>query len=180
MSNDIRLSIQSPFMPSQVIKELRVKPLTKKDFEPFGVLIEAPEVKPMISNASLDYWGGLIDLDIERPQVSFLKVKRREFLLDRIERHVKITEVFIPLEGISIFPIAPPRDVDDPKADVPLNEIEAFLLDGSKGIVFKKGTWHWPPFPLTETATFAVILGAETIEHDLDIREIKPPIRIQL
>lgn len=167
-------------MPAQSVRELRVKPLTRKNFEPFGILIEAPEIKPTISDVSLDYWGNLADLDIERPQVSFLKVKRRDFILDRIERHVRITEVFIPLEGISVFPVAPPRDVNNPKSEVPLDEIEAFLLDGSKGIVFKKGTWHWPPFPLTETATFAVILGAETIERDLDIREIKPPIKIQL
>jgi ureidoglycolate lyase len=161
-------------------REIKVKPLTREGFKPYGTLIEAPEAKPAISDAALDYWGGLAGLDIERPQVSFLKVKRREFLLDRIERHVRITEVFIPLEGVSIFPVAPPRDVENPKAEVPLNEIEAFLLDGSKGIVFKKGAWHWPPFPLTETATFAVILSAETIEKDLDIREIKPPIRIVL
>jgi ureidoglycolate lyase len=161
-------------------REVRVKPLTRDNFKPYGTLIEAPEAKPAISDAALDYWGGLADLNIGRPQVSFLKVKRREFLLDRIERHVRITEVFIPLEGVSIFPVAPPRDVENPKAEVPLNEIEAFLLDGSKGIVFKKGAWHWPPFPLTETATFAVILSAETIEKDLDIREIKPPIKIVL
>lgn len=169
-----------PLMSGRSIKELKVIPLTKKDFEPFGTLIEVPEAGPTISDASLDYWGGLADLDIENPQVSFLRVKRREFLLDRIERHVNITEVFIPLEGMSIFPVAPPRGVDDLKAEVPLDEIKAFLLDGSKGIVFKKGAWHWPPFPLTETATFAVILGAETIKCDLDIREIRPPIRIQL
>lgn len=159
---------------------IKVKPLTRENFEPYGTLIEAPEVKPTISDAALDYWGGLADLDIESPQVSFLKVKRREFSLDRIERHIRITEVFIPLEGVSIFPVAPPKDVENPRAEVPLNEIEAFLLDGSKGIVFKKGAWHWPPFPLTETATFAVILSAETIEKDLDIREIKPPIKIVL
>lgn len=167
-------------MNSKRVGELKVKPLRKEDFEPFGTLIEAPEAEADISDASLDYWGGLADLDIEKPQVSFLRVKRRDFLLDRIERHVKITEVFIPLEGVSIFPVAPPRDVDNPEAEVPLNEIEAFLLDGSKGIVFKKGAWHWPPFPLTETATFAVILSADTIKDDLDIREIKPPIKIVL
>ncbi len=161
------------------MREVKVKLPSREAFEPFGTLIEAPRVKPTISNSSLDYWGGLADLDIERPQVSFLIVKRRDFIIDSMERHMKITEVFIPLEGVSIFPIAPPSSVDDPEAGVPLDELEAFLLDGSKGIVMKKGTWHWPPFPLTETATFAVILGAETVEKDLDIREVKPAIRIR-
>ncbi|MDW8021361.1 MAG: ureidoglycolate lyase [Nitrososphaerota archaeon] len=154
------------------LREVKIKPLDKKYFEPYGTLIEFPGRVPDISNSSLDYWGGLVDINIEKPQVSFLLVKRRDFLLDKIERHVKITEVFIPMEGVSVFPIAPPRD------EVPINEIEAFILDGSKGIVFKKGVWHWVPFPVTEKATFAVILSAETIKEDLDIREIKPPIRM--
>jgi len=166
-------------MGSEAARELKVKLLKKEYFEPYGTLIELPEKEPTISDNALDYWGGLADIDIEKPQVSFLRVKRRDFLLDRIERHTKITEVFIPLEGISVFPIGPPKDVEDPKAEVPLDELEAFLLDGSKGIVFKKGVWHWVPYPITETATFAVILGADTIEKDLDIREIKPPIRIR-
>jgi len=179
-TNNISWLSNNLSMSSQGARDLKVKPLRRDDFKLFGTLIELLETKPTISDAALDYWGGLADLDIERPQVSFLVVKKRDFLLERMERHVRITEVFIPLEGISIFPVAPPRDVENPKAEIPLDEIEAFLLDGSKGIVFKKGAWHWPPFPITETATFAVILGSDTIESDLDIREVKPPIKIRL
>jgi len=163
---------------SERLREVKVKALDRRSFEPYGTLIELPGREPDISDSSLDYWGGLTEIDIERPQASFLVVKKRDFLLDRIERHVRITEVFIPLEGVSVFPLAPPKDVENPRAEVPIDEIEVFLLDGSKGMVFKKGVWHWVPFPITERATFAVILGAETIKKDLDIREIKPPIRI--
>ena len=102
------------------------------------------------------------------------------FLLDRIERHVDITEAFIPLEGVSILPMAPPRDNDNPRAEVPFDSLTTFLLDGSKGIVMKKGTWHWPPFPITEKVAFSVILSRKTLENDLDIRDIKPPIKILL
>jgi len=160
------------------MKEIKIKILTKEDFEPFGTIIEPPSTKPVISNSSLDFWEALTELDVEKPQVSFLIVKKRDFSLDKIERHVKLTEVFIPLEGTSVFPLAPPKDVKDPKAKVPLDELVAFLLDGSKGIVMKKGTWHWAPFPITEKATFAVMLGTNTVKEDCDIREVKPPIKI--
>lgn len=162
------------------MKEINAKVLTKENFEPFGTVIEQPSIKPKISNESLDYWGALAKLDIEKPQVSFLVVKRRDFVIDKMERHVKPTEVFIPLEGTSIFPVAPPKNVKNPKAEVPVDEITAFLLDGSKGMVMKKGTWHWVPFPTAEKATFAVILGSETVEKDLDIKDVKPPIKIRL
>jgi ureidoglycolate lyase len=162
------------------MKEISIKLLTKENFEPFGKVIELPSTKPTISNDALDYWGALADLDIEKPQVSFLVVKKRDFVIDKMERHVKPTEVFIPLEGTSVFPVAPPKNVKNPKAEVPVGEIAAFLLDGSKGVVMKKGTWHWVAFPTTEKATFAVILGAETVEKDLDIKDLKPPLKIHL
>jgi len=160
------------------MKEMTIKILTRENFEPFGTIVEPPSTKPTISNRSLDYWGALTELDVEKPQVSFLVVKKRDFSLDKIERHVRLTEVFIPLEGTSVFPLAPPKDVEDPKAKVPLGELVAFLLDGSKGVVMKKGTWHWAPFPITEKATFAVLLGINTVKEDCDIRDVKPPIRI--
>jgi len=160
------------------MKEMPIKILTKENFAPFGTIIETPSTKPAISDRSLDFWEALAELDVEKPQVSFLVVKKRDFSLDKIERHVKLTEVFIPLEGVSVFPLAPPKDVEDPKAEVPLDESVAFILDGSKGIVMKKGTWHWAPFPITEKATFAVILGMNTVKEDLDIRDVKPPIKI--
>jgi len=160
------------------MKEMPIKILTRENFAPFGTIIELPSTKPAISDRSLDFWEALAELDVEKPQVSFLVVKKRDLSLDKIERHVKLTEVFIPLEGVSVFPLAPPKDVEDPKAEVPLDESVAFILDGSKGIVMKKGTWHWAPFPITEKATFAVILGMNTVKEDLDIRDVKPPIKI--
>jgi ureidoglycolate lyase len=160
------------------MKEMTIKILTRENLAPFGTIIEPPSTKPTISNKSLDYWGALTELNVKKPQVSFLVVKKRDFSLDKIERHVKLTEVIIPLEGTSVFPLAPPKDIADPKAKVPLDESVAFLLDGSKGIVMKKGTWHWAPFPITERATFAVLLGMNTVKEDLDIRDVKPPIKI--
>ena len=160
------------------MKEIKVKILTRECFKPFGTLIEPLITKPTISDGALDYWGALAEVYAEKPQVSFLTVKKRDFELDKIERHVKLTEVFIPLEGTSVFPLAPPKNIENPKAEVPLDELVAFLLDGSKGIVMKKGTWHWAPFPITEKATFAVILGANTLKEDCDIREVKPSIKM--
>jgi ureidoglycolate lyase len=160
------------------MKEISTKILTRENFEPFGTIIELPSTKPTISNNSLDYWGALTELDMEKPQVSFLVVKKRDFSIDKMERHVKLTEALIPLEGTSVFPLASPKNVEDPKAKVPLDELAAFLLDGSKGIVMKKGTWHWAPFPITEKATFAVMLGINTVKEDLDMRDVKPPIKI--
>jgi len=40
------------------MKEMKVKILTKEDFEQFGTIIESPSTKPTISNKSLDFWGG--------------------------------------------------------------------------------------------------------------------------
>ena len=39
-------------------------------------------------------------------------------------------------------------------------------------MLLHRGAWHWAPYPLTEAATFLLILRAETSEHDIEMVEI--------
>ena len=45
-------------------------------------------------------------------------------------------------------------------------------MSAGQAVLLHPGSWHWAPFPLTETATFLLILRAETSYHDIDIRDI--------
>ena len=38
--------------------------------------------------------------------------------------------------------VAPPTDENDPTAIPDPNDVRAFLIDGTKGFAYKKGTWH--------------------------------------
>jgi ureidoglycolate lyase len=84
-----------------------------------------------------------------------------------MERHFHVSQAFIPLGGEhAAVAVAPPSD--DPGSVPALDEIRAFLLDGSKGYVLHKGTWHsLDRFPLRPPDTRFVMLTDHETQGDL-------------
>lgn len=71
-----------------------------------------------------------------------------------MERHPLTSETFFFLEGDVIFVVALPdnaRDMPD------FSQTRAFLLDRSLGISLWKGTWHWPPIPVYDSARIGIV-----------------------
>ena len=63
--------------------------------------------------------------------------------LHKLERHFHATHVFIPMSGsLAAVAVALPTDEDDPTAIPDPNDVRAFLIDGTKGFGYKRGTWH--------------------------------------
>ena len=44
--------------------------------------------------------------------------------------------------------------------------------NAGQAALLRPGAWHWAPYPLSETATFLLILRAETSEHDVEMRDV--------
>ncbi len=71
-------------------------------------------------------------------------------------------QTFIPLEGKAfVVVLAPPNDDELPDLD----QVRAFLFDGSCGFTMKKGTWHEFPFALVDGSNVIVILRSETARN---------------
>lgn len=153
-------------------KVVRAEKLTAESFKPFGSVLGPQRGKPTVTSEILDFWDLIAELRMENPEAGYLVVKPRPFTFSDMERHVKTPEGFVPLGGCSIFPLAPPGDLDDPKALPDVDEISAFIMDGTKAVILKKGVWHWAPFPLGEAVSFLVILRRGTVEDDLDIKDL--------
>ena len=51
-------------------------------------------------------------------------------------------------------------------------------MDGIVGFVVDRGAWHWPAFPLTETATQLVNLRRDTEHDDVDVKELSHAVKI--
>ena len=61
----------------------------------------------------------------------------------KLERHFHATHVFIPLSGsLAAVAVALPTDENALTAIPDPGDVQAFLIDGTKGFAFKKGTWH--------------------------------------
>ena len=86
-----------------------------------------------------------------------------------MERHFQVTQAFIPLRGSpSVVALAPPTDPHDRQSIPQPEAVRAFLLDGSKGYVLSKGTWHsLDRFPLYPPESVFVMLSDEETATDL-------------
>jgi ureidoglycolate hydrolase len=142
---------------------------TSVNFAPFGALLERPSTDATLRRDDITYWHGTGDLgDLDRSGVTgFLTAHRRDALLNILERHNHTCEAFIPISGSSLFVVAAPGPLQ-------LETIRVFLLEPGRGVLLHTGTWHWAPFPLTQSADFLLALRAETPTEDIETLEIPP------
>jgi len=108
-------------------------------------------------------------------------VQRRPFEVQWVERHMQHTQSFIPLAGKPfVLVMARPTEAELPEVD----DLEAFLFDGTDGFVMDIGTWHEFPFAIVDDTDVVVILreatnqslqvveNNEAIGDDLEKRDI--------
>jgi ureidoglycolate lyase len=80
-----------------------------------------------------------------------------------LECHRLTEQAIIPITGAPIVQVVcpPPADPMATNLRPELDQMKAFLLDGSKGVCMKPGCWHWQ-FPLVERATYLVVTRRST------------------
>ena len=139
------------------IVQIKVQPMTREAFAPFGVLID--------SRGSVE-----IDLGKGAPSLTGATSERRPFRFDFMARHKLTMQVFSPLASSqSVIAVAPPNDRSAPDVD----SIAAFLVDGRLPYAYHKGTWHTPPFPVHEWASYLVVDRAGTLDDDWELVDLK-------
>jgi len=177
------------------IHKIHAEPLTPDSFAAFGQVLGPREQKPLTNRDFiyrgfirikdritadrladfdiLDYWSGIADLVLDAPKLGFLRSRAVPPKLYWLERHLKGTQAYIPLGGQrSILPVAPPKDLEDDDAVPDVNEIRAFLLDGTRGVNLSVGTWHWTPIPLRESADFIMLVRQNAAQEDLNFVDL--------
>lgn len=140
------------------VVRLAVQEMTRERFAPFGVLID--------SRGSVE-----LDLGGAAAQMTGATSERREFAFQFMARHTRTMQLFSPLVGgRSIICVAPPA----PSAPAPApEEVVAFLVDGRLPYAYHRGTWHTPPFPVAEWASYLVVDRAGTLDDDYELVDLK-------
>jgi len=132
------------------VRSIVARPITAESFAPFGEVITI-EGRPRLP---IDLYGESVDVyradfHSDRPIEWLLTSMRvREFRVHWLERHMELTQTFIPLGGNPfVLAVAAP---DARLADgIPaFDEVRAFLVPGDVAAQIHVGTWHEPPFPL--------------------------------
>ncbi|MBA2734692.1 MAG: ureidoglycolate lyase [Acidobacteria bacterium] len=140
----------------QIIR-LKVRPMTREAFAPFGVLIDS---------------RGSVEIDLEQgvPCLTGATSERRPFRFDFMARHRRTMQVFSPLASSQwVIAVAPPNERSAPDVE----RMTAFLVDGRLPYAYHKGTWHTPPFPVSEWASYLVVDRAGTLDDDWELVDLK-------
>jgi ureidoglycolate hydrolase len=139
------------------VVHLKVQPMTRESFALFGVLID--------SRGSVE-----IDLGQGVPSLTGATSERRPLRFDFMARHKRTMQVFSPLASSRfVVAVAPPNEGDAPDVE----RITAFLVDGRLPYAYHKGTWHTPPFPVEEWASYLVVDRAGTLDDDWELVDLK-------
>jgi ureidoglycolate lyase len=148
------------------VHRVQIQPLTAAAFAPFGTVIDVGNRPPDYVGAS-GTEGWHMAFESGRPLVSLLRTPYQGLQFRTMERHFHVSQAFIPLGGEhAAVAVAPPSA--DPASVPELAEIRAFLLDGSKGYVLHRGTWHsLDRFPLRPPDARFVMLTDHETQADL-------------
>ena len=139
------------------VVHLRVQPMTRESFAPFGVLID--------SRGSVE-----IDLGQGVPSMTGATAERRPLRFDFMARHRRTMQVFSPLASSqSVIAVAPPTSGHAPDVE----RVVAFFVDGRLPYAYHKGTWHTPPFPVGEWSSFLVVDRSGTLDDDYELVDLR-------
>lgn len=139
------------------VVRLKVQPMTRESFAPFGILIDS---------------RGAVELDLDHgvPSMTGATADRRPFSFEFMARHKRSMQVFSPLvSSRSVIAVAPPSAGREPD----LQLITAFLVEGRLPYAYHRGTWHTPPFPLDEWSSYLVVDRSGTLDDDYELVDLR-------
>ncbi len=173
------------------MKTIKAKPLTDGNFKEFGWVMKKPEWPLDIETHWLRYWHDTVDLsNLEgMGMMGFMQMKRVPIICEKLLILHNSIEMYLSLDGKPSIAFVAPGDPENPgKPDV--EKLEAFILENGAGIIANKGIWHWSPFPLTETADFALGLknniilrkgdGFDVNREEILYYDLEDPVGIDL
>jgi ureidoglycolate lyase len=137
-------------------REIAARPITARDFAPYGDLIDTSGDPDKIINQGLCgryHDRARLDFADGRAGVSLFRAEPRAlpYRLDLVERHPDGSQCFVPMSMTGFLVIVAPDE--DGRPGTP----EAFLTAPGQAINFHRGTWHGVLTPLEAPGLFAVV-----------------------
>lgn len=163
--------------------DIKVEILNHKSFTLYGTIIGPQDGEPSISNSKLDLWLGTDEIKLNNgiSQICWLEVKsQRSFICDNLECHMNSSEALIPMLGQSIIVVGLSEVESDSSSLPDIKSIKAFFIDGTNGVNFKPGVWHWIPYPLSKKAHFALVFKKGTPDEDLRIIDLNKELDLSI
>ncbi len=138
---------------------LKVRPLTRQAFAPFGDVIETRGANHFpINNGTTERFHDLATVDVAdgagTPLISIFRGQPFEppIPIRMVERHPLGSQAFIPVSRLPYLVV-----VADAKPDGQPGSPVAFLAQGTQGVNYAKGVWHHPLLSLEQESEFLVV-----------------------
>ena len=159
---------------------LKVEPLTREAFAPFGDVIQTDGAEHFpINQGSTTRFHDLapVQLHGEAARALISIFRGRAFSLPfearMVERHPLGSQAFMPLDRRPyLVLVAPPGDA--PRVE----DLRAFLAEGSQGVNYRAGTWHHPLLALEAESEFLVVDRGGS-GHNCDEVDLPEPVRLE-
>jgi ureidoglycolate lyase len=149
--------------------EIPVGRLTSEAFATFGQIIGEQPGPPVFAGPHIQSWRLAFEAD-GATELMFSRYLHQPYEFATLERHLNVTQSFIPLGNApSVMVVAPPTDPDDWSRVPDPKAVRAFYFPGSCGLMLWRATWHaLTRFPVRPSgAAFALITGHDT-QHELE------------
>ena len=148
--------------------EIRLESISTEIFAPFGEIMERPRSTPIFTGKNMESWQMQFSIDgTTELMINRFHYQPLEFSM--MERHFHVTQSFLPFGKIPMAMIvSAPTDIDDRSSIPKPEEIRAFYLDGTQGIMLWKGTWHaLHRFPLHHPHVDLGLITEMETQHEL-------------
>ncbi len=148
---------------------LKPEPLAAESFEPYGWILQGGTGPGDFSRAKLDLWHFPFHSDAQ-PRLQVMRYHHQPMVFSKLERHLAVTEARYPMNGgKAVLIVAAASDSADRPTVPEIEQVRAFILDGTKGIMFKKGTWHGLDcYPLTPPHVDFLFLSDIETEREIE------------
>ena len=125
-------------------EKLKVLPLTREAFAPYGDVIEREGHESyFINNGMAERFHALARVEVKDdeacPVISLVKSKKFNLprMVDHVEHHPLGSQAFLPIDKTP-FVVVVAKAGEAPTPD----QLQAFVTNGQQGINYHAGTWH--------------------------------------
>ena len=132
---------------------MKIEPLTKAGFAPFGEVIEMDGAQHYpINQGFAERFNDLASVDAEAVNISIVVAnpRPRPIAITLMERHPLGSQIFYPLQDRPWLVVV----CGDPKDRT---SFRAFSATGRQGINYARNTWHHPLLVLDAESRFLVV-----------------------
>tara|TARA_A100001037_G_scaffold306858_1_gene357416 strand:- start:47891 stop:48373 length:483 start_codon:yes stop_codon:yes gene_type:complete len=153
--------------------EICAKPITKKNFERYGDILDSPK-----GVGRFDYAAKLMNKR-HKASPNLLLAKIKPSLLPMtvkvMEKHEESSQSFFPLDVRKYLVLVCP---DKANNEPDIQNMDAFIVTGNQGINYFSGVWHHPLTTIEKTGVFAALVWEDGTPRDTTWHNI--PSNLQL